>query len=257
MSTNGVVLLDELVGYLASYLRLGEVKDYPAAWNGLQVEGRSEIRRIGAAVDASVASVDEAVVCSADLLLVHHGLFWDPARPLVGRGLRRIAPLIRNNISVYASHLPLDAHPEVGNNAGILRTMGVEPTGQFGDYQGTLLGFYADIDCHKDDLLLMLQQALPSPIRNAFLFGPSRCRRVGVISGGAGALIAEAKAAGVDFYITGEGAQHTYFDARELEINVAYGGHYATETFGVKALAQHLAEQFGIQWMFLDIPTGL
>ncbi|MDQ2730087.1 MAG: Nif3-like dinuclear metal center hexameric protein [Armatimonadota bacterium] len=251
------VLLNDLVPYLDAFLRLGEWKDYPGAWNGLEVEGRSEVRLIAAAVDGSAASAEAAAEMNADLLLVHHGFFWDSHRPIVGRYLRRLAPLIRNEISVYSAHLPLDAHPEVGNSAILLRKLGLEPTGSFYSHGGKDVGLLADTDVQRDDIAARLQTALGGPIRNQFLFGPERCHRVGVITGGGGSAIGEAKDAGVDLFITGEGAQHTYFDARELELNVFYGGHYATETFGVKALAAHLKEHFGVEWKFLDIPTGL
>ncbi|HET6386286.1 MAG TPA: Nif3-like dinuclear metal center hexameric protein [Armatimonadota bacterium] len=137
----GTVSLQEITGYLDSYLRIAVIKDYPGAWNGLQVEGRSEVSRIAAAVDASVATVEEAGRRNVDLLLTHHGLFWNSSRPLVGRDLRRIAPLIRHEISVYSAHLPLDCHPEVGNNALLLRRIGLEPVGRFGKSQRSLISF--------------------------------------------------------------------------------------------------------------------
>jgi len=253
----GTVSLQELTSYLDSYLRSAEIKDYPGAWNGLQVEGRPEVSRIAAAVDASVATVEEAARRNVDLLLTHHGLFWNSSRPLVGRALRRIAPLIRDEISVYSAHLPLDCHPEVGNNALLLRRIGFEPVGRFGESQGSLIGWYADMELSREELLRRVEYAIGQPARNRFFFGSEICRRVGVITGGAGSEIAAAAAAGVDFYVTGEGAQHTFFDAQELAINVVYAGHYATETFGVCALAQHLGARFGLDWEFIDLPTGL
>lgn len=257
MSQPGTVLLKDLVPYLDALLRLNEIKDYPGAWNGLEVEGRLEVRRIAAAVDASAASAEAAAAMNADLLLVHHGLFWDSHRPIVGRYLRHLAPLIRNEISVYSAHLPLDAHPVMGNNAVLIRQLGLEPTGSFGSYGGKDIGFYADTDVHRDEIATRLERAMGGPVRNRFFFGPEQCRRVGVITGGGGTSIKEASEAGVDLFITGEGPQHTYFDARELGLNVVYAGHYATETFGVKALAAHLQDHFGLEWKFLDIPTGL
>jgi len=186
-------------------------------------------------VDLCEASVRLATAERADLLLVHHGLFWGGPKPLTGPAHRRVAGLFAANIALYSAHLPLDLHPEVGNNVVLARQLGVTVCAALEQALRTVLGVQARV--------------MP--------FGPERVRRVGVVTGGAGSMIAQAAAAGLDTYVTGEGAHHTFFDAEELGLNVFYAGHYATETVGVKALAAHLAAQFGLPWTFLHHPTGL
>lgn len=248
--------LRELTEYLDDYLRLREVPDYPDAWNGLQVEARGEVTRIAVAVDASEAAINGAVRLGCDLLLVHHGLFWDRRRPITGRAYRKIRLLIEHGIAVYSAHLPLDIHPEVGNNAVLAREIGLEVKGTFGSYQGVPIGIWGTLDLRREALAARLDEVLGTRV-HMIPGGPERVTRVGVITGGAGGMIGDAIEAGLDAFITGEGAHHTYFDAMEGGINVYYGGHYATETWGVKALAAHLADRFGLPTEFLDLPTGL
>jgi dinuclear metal center YbgI/SA1388 family protein len=248
--------LHELAAYLDGYLRVGEVPDYGGALNGLQVEGTRPVRRVAVAVDAAQATVERAAAMEADLLLVHHGLFWDGNLPLTGRRYRRLRPLVEAGIAVYAAHLPLDTHPEVGNNAVLLRALGAEPAGTFGDYKGWPLGRWGEVDLHRDALRDLLAETLGGPVA-LVPGGPERVRRLGVITGGAGSMIGAAAAAGLDAFVTGEGTHHHYFDAEEGGINLLLGGHYATETWGVRALAAHLHAAFGLEWDFIDHPTGL
>ncbi|HEU5210926.1 MAG TPA: Nif3-like dinuclear metal center hexameric protein [Longimicrobiales bacterium] len=248
--------LHELVEYLNGYLRVTAIPDYPGALNGLQVEGTRDVRRLGVAVDASEASVRVAVRSDCDLLLVHHGLFWDGNRPVTDRRYRRLQPLIASGVALYAAHLPLDLHPEVGNNAQLARELGIDLKGTFGAYQGVDVGVWGECEITREALAARLDDRLGVRV-HLMPGGPERIRTIGVITGGGGSSIGEAIAAGLDAFITGEGAHHTYFDAVEGGINVYYGGHYATETFGVRALAAHLAERFGLEWEFFDLPTGL
>jgi dinuclear metal center YbgI/SA1388 family protein len=250
------VKLDELVRYLDDYLRIATTPDYPGALNGLQVEGTRPIRRIAVAVDAAQATVDQAIAGGADLLLVHHGLFWDGNLPLTGRRYRRLKPLLDAGVAVYAAHLPLDAHPEVGNNAVLLRAIGAEPQGTFGDYKGLALGMWGEVDLQREELCTRLDQLLGTRVK-MIPGGPARVRRVGVITGGAGSMVPNSVAAGLDAFVTGEGAHHNFFDAEEGGINLFLGGHYATEVWGVRALAEHLERTFAIKWFFIDHPTGL
>lgn len=248
--------LPELVEYLDRYLRVTEVPDYPGALNGLQVDGARDVARIGVAVDASEASIRAAVDGGCDLLLVHHGVFWDGNQPVTGRRYRRLRPLLQHDVALYAAHLPLDLHPEVGNNVVLARELGIELRGTFGAYQGVDIGVWGDCEITREALAARLDDVLGVRI-HLMPGGPERIRRIGVITGGAGSSIRDAIAAGLDAFVTGEGAHHTYFDAVEGGINVYYGGHYATEVWGVRALAQHLAERFGLAWEFFDQPTGL
>lgn len=246
----------ELVQYLDDYLRVGEVPDEPAARNGLQVEGRSEIGRVAAAVDASERTIDAAVAWGADLLLVHHGLFWDGGVPLTGRRYRKVKRLVESGMAVYSAHIPLDVHPEVGNNAVLAQALGVAVEGWFGDYRGIPLGVWGRLDLRREALAARLDEVLGGRV-HMMAGGPEMLERVGIITGGGGSMIGQAIAAGLDAYVTGEGAHHTYFDAVEGGINVYYGGHYATETWGVRKLAEHLGERYALETRFIDGPTGL
>lgn len=248
--------LEELVGYLDGYLEIGAVADYPNALNGLQVEGPGPIGKVAAAVDATAASVRAAVEAECDLLLVHHGLFWDGNRPVTGRRYRRLKALLDAGVAVYAAHLPLDAHPEVGNNAVLARELGVEVRGRFGAHEGTELGVWGELRLTREGLCARLDEVLGGRVR-LIPGGPERVERVGVVTGGGGGFVGAAVAAGLDALVTGEGSHHTYFDATEGGLNLYYGGHYATETWGVRALAAHLEERFGLPWTFIDQPTGL
>lgn len=248
--------LSELVAYADEYLRIEEVPDYPPALNGLQVANGGEVERIAAAVDASEASIREAVERDCDLLLVHHGLFWNGSRPVTGRRYRRLKPLFDADLAVYGAHLPLDVHPEVGNNAVLARELGIEVDGRFAEYEGEPVGFQGRLELRREALAARLDEVLGGRVL-MIPGGPERIERVGVVTGGAASMMTDAIAAGLDAFITGEGAHHTYFDAMEGGINVFYGGHYATETWGVRAFAEHLADRFGVPWEFIDQPTGL
>lgn len=250
--------LAELVDYLDAYLRVAEIPDYPEALNGLQVENTGEVPTIVAAVDASQRTIDRVVEeCEpGTLLVVHHGLFWDGNRPVTGRRYQRLQALIEHDIAVYAAHLPLDSHPEVGNNAVLARLLGILDPVPFSEYRGAPMGASGHLIMARDALAARLEELLGDRV-HLIAGGPETTTRVGVITGGAGSRVLEAAAAGLDTFITGEGAHHTTFDALEAGINVLYAGHYATETVGVRALAEHLAERFGVPWVFHDHPTGL
>ena len=245
-----------LVSYLDGYLRIAQVADAPNALNGLQVGNGGTINRAAAAVDLCDATVQMAAQQGADLLLVHHGLFWRGLEPLTGRAYRRVAGLITHNIALYSAHLPLDVHPEVGNNAVLAHRLGVARRGEFGEEYGMRIGVWGELDLPRAALAQRLGEVVGGRAR-LMAFGPERVRRVGIVTGGAGSMIGQAAALGLDTYITGEGAHHTFFDAEELGLNVFYAGHYATETFGVKALAERLCTEFDLPWVFLDHPTDL
>ena len=250
------VATTELAGYLDAYLRVAEVPDAAGALNGLQVENGGMVRRIAAAVDASERAIGETVRRGCDLLLVHHGLFWDGDVPVRGRRYRKLRSLIAADVAVYAAHIPLDVHPVVGNNVVLAKELGLRVEGTFGQYHGIDLGVWGGLELSREALAARLDELLGGRVR-LLPGGPERVSRVGVITGGAGDMIGDAVRAGLDAYVTGEGPHHTYFDAVENGINVYYGGHYATETWGVRALADHLSDQFGLPWEFLDQPTGM
>ncbi len=248
---------NELLTYLDDYLRVKEIKD--DSQNGLQVEGSEEVIKVAFAVDACLAAFEQAIAEKAQLLIVHHGLFWEKPLRLVGPHFRRVQTLIKGDCGLYAAHLPLDAHPEVGNNAELARLLGLQDTHPFGDYHGVEIGVAGILEPPLEipTLIGRLIQALSIPPIRVLGHGPEEAHRVGCISGMAADFIDQVDAAGLDTYITGE-TNHTFFhQAAERKLNVIYGGHYATETLGVKALARHLAEKFGLATAFLDISTGM
>lgn len=230
--------------------------DYPTAFNGLQVANTGTVRRVAVAVDAVQATIEKAAAEGADLLIVHHGLFWDGDPRLTERRYQRVRALLEADMAVYSAHLPLDVHPEVGNNAVLAREIGVEREGTFSDYRGHPLGVVGRLEMRREALVARLDELLGVRVR-LIAGGPERTGRVGIITGGAGGEVKAARAAGVDTFITGEGAHHNFFDASEGGVNLLLGGHYATETWGVRALAAHLEEKFGVPCTFIDHPTGL
>ncbi len=248
--------LSEITTYLDEYLRVAEVQDDPGALNGLQVENGGSVGKLVAAVDACQATIDAAAERGADLMLVHHGLFWGPTQPLTGRHGRRLRKLVQHDIALYSGHLPLDLHPEVGNNAVLARMLGLEGVEPFGEYLGQTIGCAGFSKLSRDALVERIGDSLGGA-PHVIPGGSEAAGRVGVVSGGAGKLIVQAAEAGLDTFVTGEGAHHSHFDAEEFGVNVIFAGHYATETVGVKALAAHLEERFGLPWEFVDHPTGL
>lgn len=248
--------LREVVDYLDQYLRVPEVPDSSSALNGLQVASGRGVTRVAAAVDASEASIREAVSRDCDFLLVHHGLFWDGNQPVTGRRYRRLKALMDADVALYSAHLPLDVHPEVGNNALLAAALGVEARGRFGEYKGMEVGVWGELSLSREALCARLDDLLDVRVK-MIPGGPERVRKVGVVTGSGGSFIQDARRAGLDALVTGEGNHHTYFDATEGGLTLYYGGHYATETFGVRALAAHLEERFGVASTFIDQPTGL
>lgn len=254
--------LDSIVEYMDRYLGVPGHPDYSPAVNGLQVEGPPEISRVAAAVDASVSSLTAAREAGADLLLVHHGLFWGGSAPLTGPLFRRVRTLLEGDIALYSCHLPLDAHPEVGNCALLAKELDLDldavASARFASYKDVEIGWWGTLPEPEgvEGLKERLRVAVGGPV-HVIPGGPERVERVGVVTGGGASFVHEAARLGLDALVTGEGAHHTHIDAMELGIHVLFGGHYATETFGVRALAKHVSERFGLEWSFIDQPTGL
>jgi len=249
-------LLTAIVKHCDRLLRTHQIKDYDGALNGLQVENRGGVTRIAATVDASLATVKMAVAAKADLLIVHHGLFWSPSHPWTGKRYELLRLLMDHNVAVYSSHLPLDAHPKLGNNAQLCSALGLQKLRPFFLSHGQCIGFQARARNSRAELAVRLARATGAK-PHIIPGGPETCRRIGVVTGGAGGEVSQAAKEGVDTFITGEGPHWTYAVAEELGLNVLYGGHYATETFGVRALTAHLSRKFKVPWTFLDHPTGL
>jgi len=250
--------LSSLVEYMNGYLGIPGHPDYRNALNGLQVDGSGSVGRVAAAVDASEAVIVDAVAAGADLLIVHHGLFWGGLQPLTGRHYRKYSALVQAGLAVYAAHLPLDGHPEVGNCALLARGLGLKTEGRFGEYDGASLGWWGRPANEEDrgTLARRCEELLGGPVQ-VVAGGPEAVEKVAVVTGAGGSFLPEAAEKGVDTLITGEGAHHHFTDAHGLGVNLILGGHYRTETFGVKALADHLSERFSLDSLFLDHPSGL
>jgi len=242
--------------HLDEYLDIEGVKDWDNAWNGLQIENSGAVTKIGAAVDACAPVIEAAAGRGVDLLLVHHGLFWRGVQRFEGPFLRKIKTALDNNLAIYSAHLPLDVHPKAGNNALLCAALGFKRTKPFFFEKGRFIGLQARCSLSRSGLVARLEKALGAPV-HVCPGGPARVSRVGVVTGGAGGGVPKAAAEGLDTFITGEGQHSSYIDAEELGINLLYGGHYRTETFGVKALAAHLSRRFALPWEFIEHPTGL
>lgn len=250
------VSLSGVVRFCDRVLQIDKIPDYDGAMNGLQVQNRGVVTRVAAAVDATLATINLAAGSGADLLLVHHGLFWGPAQPWTGRRYQLLQALLESNLAVYSAHLPLDAHPRLGNNAGLCVALGLRQLRPFFLHKGHEIGFQARTRIPRNELARRLEQAAGGRV-HVLPGGPPLCRKVGVVTGGAGSQLTTAASEGVDTFITGEGPHWTFAQAMDLGLNVLYGGHYATETFGVQALARELNKRFGLPWKFIDYPTGL
>ncbi|MAF80828.1 Nif3-like dinuclear metal center hexameric protein [bacterium] len=249
--------LSELVSWLDSYLEIGAITD--SSWNGLQVEGSTEVTKVALAVDAGHEVFVKVAASNSQLMIVHHGHFWDRVDPSLTKDSRqRLSPLLDEDISLYAAHLPLDRHLEVGNNAELLRVLGAKVADPWHFHEGinvSWLGEYTD-GLPRQELLSRIQEHV-TPDAHVLPFGPDAISRVAVITGsGRSGGFYEAVAAGADTYITGDPA-YVYHAAKDMGVNVIFAGHYATETFGVKALGVKLAEQFGVDTEYIDVPTGI
>jgi dinuclear metal center YbgI/SA1388 family protein len=248
--------LAQIVSYADEHLRIREIGDWPNALNGLQMENSGEVTKIGAAVDASTRAVDAAIERGVNLLIVHHGLFWPGLQPITGGRRRLIERAFQHDLAIYSAHLPLDVHSVLGNNAQLAGALGFENTEPFFEVKGQPVGLKVTAEISRADLARKLEHSLGGVVR-MFPAGPETARTIGLITGGAGSDIYEVAREGIDTFITGEAPHWAAVAADELGINLLLGGHYATETFGVKALAAHLSDRFGLPWEFVDCPTGL
>lgn len=247
--------LAEIVRFLDAELRIAEIPDYSGAVNGLQLQNDGTVTRVASAVDASLPVIRKAIAAGADLLVVHHGMFWQGAQPLTGAFYQKIHEAMKANLAIYSAHLPLDVHPQWGNNALLAEAIGMTPTGTFLPYKGQPVGLIGEIDITRDELRQRLEVAVGGPVLLCPA-GPEFIQTVGLCTGGAGSEVAAA--AGLDAFISGEGPHWSYPLAEEMGLNLYLAGHYATETFGVRQLGEVLAARFAMEApLFLDHPTGL
>lgn len=245
---------NEIITYLDSYLNTAHIQDVSA--NGLQVQGCAEVETIGLAVDACMAVYEQAVARRCQMVLVHHGIIWGGLRSISGSVHRQLKYLFANDLNVYASHLPLDMHEEVGNNAVLARLLGLREIAPFGRYKGVAIGCAGTLSrpLTVRGMSMILKNALGGECIT-LPFGEAKIQRVGIVSGGAGDCLQEAIERGLDCFITGEPYHPNHHAAVEAGINVIYCGHYHSETVGVKALGPLLEARFGVRTLFLDEPT--
>lgn len=251
-----VISRTELVSYIDTFLNTFHIKDYSR--NGLQVQGDEKVSKIGLLVDASMEGYRMAIDSGCQMVIAHHGIIWDGIRSVKGSIYKHLKYLMENNLNLYASHLPLDLHPEVGNNAQLAKMLRLGKIIPFGNYKGIDIGFEGvleektDLDKIVDSLCTGLDcQCTVLP------FGKKEIKKVAIVSGGAGDLLTEAIEKNVDCYITGESVHYNYIEAIENKANVIYAGHYHTEKPGVQALGNIIGKQFGIETEFIDIPTPI
>ena len=254
--------LARIVERLNSLLEIPATPDYPPALNGLQFANNGTVQCAAAAVDFSARTVRNAVAAGADLLVVHHGMFWGGAQPITGARYDAVRDLVRHNVAVYAAHLPLDRHPTLGNNVLLARALGLEPSRAFGRFQTIDVGVAGDADLPTAELE---QKAIAfagehgGSSRATAIAEGRRTRRWAIITGGGASSesLREAATQGIDTLIVGEGPHHTAVEAADLGLTVIYAGHYATETLGVQALVRLIADEFGVPATFVEAPTGL
>jgi len=248
--------LKKITDFLDNTLNIKEIDDY--SLNGLQVENSGEVSKAGFAVDASQASFQKAAENNADLLIVHHGLFWQNPESVTGSNYKRFKILFDEDIALYAAHLPLDLHDTLGNNARVHKILGWNVTEDFGEYKGIQIG--KKVSFNAPVPLKQLVQEISEKLHCKPLvwnFGKKNIKNAGYVSGGAVELLEQAIDQGLDLFITGEPKHSFYWTAKEAAINVIFAGHYATETLGVKAVSELLEEKFDLECFFIDLPTGL
>ena len=245
---------DKIIDFVNEYLDSSRIKD--SSQNGLQVEGRPEVKKIAFGVSASLELFRRAAAAKADMIVVHHGLLWGRSEPVKGPFKRKISTLLENGISLAAWHLPLDKHPVVGNNARLLKLLGAGGLRPFGTYDGETIGFKGVFGRPKtvSDISDILQRELDADI-TAINFGPEKIRTLGVVSGGGQRMFDQAITQGLDLYITGEISEFIQETARENGANYLAAGHYNTEKAGIWALEDLLRSRFGVKTEFIDVPN--
>lgn len=247
--------LHDLVAYCDQRTRRDAFTDHQAAFNGLQVGNDGRVTKIGAAVDAGLVPFQRAVGDGVDFLIVHHGMYWDMPRPLTGAAYDRVSALIRGNCALYSNHLPLDAHPEIGNNVLLARQLGLAPTRGYYPNDGGDIGVIAASASPRSALRAQLEKLYPRVL--ALEFGGENPREVAFCSGSGNGAIQALAGTGVDTLVTGELREEQFNRAQEERLNIYLCGHYATEVHGVRALASELSAKFGLPWTFVATENPL
>ncbi|MDR0740379.1 MAG: Nif3-like dinuclear metal center hexameric protein [Puniceicoccales bacterium] len=247
--------LFSIVKYCNKLLNIYAIEDAEGAYNGLQFQNSGKISKIAMAVDASLETIEKAAAIGANLLVVHHGLFWSQTVPITENIYKKYKLLMDHDIAVYSCHLPLDAHMEIGNNACIAKLLELETPVPAFEYHDVKIGIIGIRLIERHRLKMILEATFPHVI--AMEFGPKNLEQIGIISGGSGSLIIQAKNYGTHTLIIGDCQQYHYNIIRENNINVYVCGHYATETFGVEALGKAIAQKFSIPFEFIHTSCPL
>jgi dinuclear metal center YbgI/SA1388 family protein len=249
--------LTDIVAFCDQRVRKSEIKDFDGACNGLQLENQGEVTKIGAAVDAGQRPFEAAIAAKIDFLICHHGMFWAPPVPLTGIRYKKVKTALDGDLAVYGAHLPLDCHPEIGNNALLAKELGLDRIGSFLNYEGNDIATIASApDGGRSELSERLKALFPETYQG-IEYGSDKPERVAILTGSGQSAVPRLQVEGIDTLVTGELKQHHFNMAQELGLNLYPCGHYATEVFGVKALAAELAEKFGLDWEFIEQPCLL
>jgi len=251
MKSNVMALLSEIVNFCSQRISVDIIKDFSGAYNGLQVENNGLVTKIGAAVDAGLVPFRKASEEKIDFLIVHHGLFWNPPIPFIGPNYDKVKHCIDKNLAVYGAHLPLDCHPEIGNNAILASQLNLSQSGTFLNYEGHDIGLITECSISRKELSQRLKELFPQGIHK-MEYGSSNPSKIAILTGSGQSAFDEIKRSGADTFITGELKQHHFNLAQELSLNVYTCGHYATEIFGVKSLGEEVAAKFDLPFKFID-----
>lgn len=249
--------LKDIVNLLDITLRIGEIRDASVAMNGLQVENNGGVSKVALAVDGSQKTIEDAIAAGADLLILHHGIYWCGLRPMTGWFKKKIVTCLEHNLAIYSAHLPLDLHPELGNNAGLATALGLQDCHPEVDYHGTMIGVSGVFPGTVGELQTKYAQICGSKVTGMVHDANAPAGRIAICSGGAGEEIYQMQAKGYGTYLTGEENHWVRNAAADMGINILFAGHYATETFGVKSLGALVQKEFGLPTVFIDNPTGM
>jgi dinuclear metal center YbgI/SA1388 family protein len=251
-----MIRTEDIVNYCDQRTKISEIKDFPGSYNGLQLENSGEVLKIGAAVDAGLVPFQKAISTGIDFIITHHGLFWTPPIPLINSAYEKVKLCIDHNLAVYGSHLPLDCHSEIGNNAILAQKLQLEPIASFLPYEGVDIGLITKNTQSRKDLSNRLKSLFPKGI-NSMEFGTDTPSKIAILTGSGQSAVDKILDAGADTLITGELKQHHFNLAQELKLNLYACGHYATETFGVDALAQEVSAKFDLPYEFIETECPL
>ncbi len=257
VTMNNSIQLHTIVSLLNNTLSIHSIQDSPVAVNGLQVENNGQVHKIAMAVDATQKTLEDAVAAHADLLIVHHGIFWCGLRPIVGWWKRKIETCLNHNLAVYAAHLPLDVHPTLGNNIGIARALGLSRISSELERHGIPLAVSGIFDGTLGELRDLYARITETEITGTIANTQEPAGRIIISSGSAGPEIYRIQEKGFSTFLTGEQNHWVFNAAHDMGMNVLFAGHYASETFGVKALGAMLHERYDLPTVFIHNPTGM